>query len=355
MNVAVIGLGMGRHHLDHYLEDPRCTVVAIADPDPDRLREIAEKHHIPNTYADGAQLLESERLDAVSIATPNNLHCRLALKAFEKGAHVLTEKPMATNVRDAIAMRDAARKADRNLMVNFSYRFSGMSQALKEQVDAGVLGDIYFGRTVWHRRRGMPGFGGWFSDKEQAGGGPLIDLGVHRIDLALWFMGHPEPVSVCGSTYDIIAADVSRREGKAFSVEDLACGMVKFANGATLMIETSWALQINEPERMLTELYGPRGSLVQRNIDGDYTMGAELHVEEDGNFYTKTLDHSGMSPPSSYAEFVDSIDEGRQPSASADHGLAVQRIIEGLYDSARNGQVVTLESESAITGSTAVP
>ena len=107
-------------------------------------------------------------------------------------------------------------------MINFSYRFSDMSYALKDEGERGAVGDIYFGRTVWHRRRGCPGFGGWFCDKDMAGGGPLLDLGVHRLDLALWLMDYPEPVAISGSTYDPLARVEARRQRKPYTVEDLA-------------------------------------------------------------------------------------------------------------------------------------
>lgn len=343
LRAGVIGLGMGRHHADRYAAHPNCTVVALADTDPDRLTEIGDQHRVEARYRDALEMISGEDLDLVSIATPNTFHCPLALAAFEAGMHVLTEKPMAMNVAEAEQMKAAADARGLNLMVNFSYRFSRMSCALKHQVQNGVIGEIYYGRTVWHRRRGMPGFGGWFGRKDLAGGGPLIDLGVHRIDLALWLMGHPEPVAVTGSTYDTIAAPLARASGKPFSVEDLACGMVKFANGATLIVEASWALQINEEERMVTELFGPRGGIVQRNRGGGYDMEAEIYVEENGSFYTKRLDHAAEEPPTAYDEFVNSILEERPPSATAEEGIKVQKIIEGLYRSAETGKEVRFD------------
>jgi predicted dehydrogenase len=225
-------------------------------------------------------------------------------------------------------------------MINFSYRFSEMSQALKHQVDSGVIGDIYFGRTVWHRRRGMPGFGGWFGDKELAGGGPLIDLGVHRLDLALWLMGYPEPVSVSGAAHCEIASRIARRQRKKFTVEDLAAGIVKFANGATLIVEASWALNIDEDEHMVTLLCGTKGGLVQKNLDGDYKFTAEVYTDEGGNLFTKTLDGSMNSVSSAYGEFVSSIVEKRQPLATAEEGLKVMKILEGIYRSAETGREV---------------
>ncbi|MCX7806961.1 MAG: Gfo/Idh/MocA family oxidoreductase, partial [Planctomycetota bacterium] len=167
-------------------------------------------------YTSAEDMLAKEHLDAVSIATPNKFHAPLTLAAIAAGCHVLCEKPMAMNAVEAREMLDAAQKAGKRLMINFSYRFNEMSMALKQQVDAGLLGEIYFGRTVWHRRRGLPGFGGWFGQKALSGGGPLIDLGVHRLDLALWLMGYPKPVWVMGSTYQHLGLALAQKQGKTF-------------------------------------------------------------------------------------------------------------------------------------------
>ena len=247
---------------------------------------------------------------------------------------------MAMTVKEAEAMNAAASKAGRNLMINFSFRFTDASYALKKQVDAGVVGDIYFGRSVWHRRRGMPRFGGWFGIKEMSGGGPLIDLGVHRLDLALWLMGYPDPVAVSGSTYNRIAGPLAKKERKAFDVEDLACGLVKFANGATLILEASWALNQQEREQMSTNLYGDRGGLVHRNVGGGYDFTAEIFTDEGGDQFTKKLDWRTGTTPSSYHEFVDSIIDKRPPMATGEQGLKVMKILQGIYKSAATGREV---------------
>jgi len=209
--------------------------------------------------------------------------------------------------------------------------------------ERGVVGNIYFGRTVWHRRRGMPKFGGWFGKKNMAGGGPLIDLGVHRIDLALWLMGHPEPISVCGSTYNVIAAERAKRENVEYTVEDLAAGIVKFANGATLIVEASWALNINENEHMITSLFGDKGGIVQKNQNGTYEFKAEVYTEEGGNLYTKVLDRAVVPAPRPMNEFVSSIIEKRAPSATGHDGIRVQKILEGLYRSADEGKEIRFD------------
>ncbi len=340
IRIGVIGLGIGSGHAQRFAALPGCEVVAIADTNPVRLEERGEKISGAARYTDPMKMLREVALDAVVVATPNKFHAPLTLAALRKNCHVFCEKPMAMNVAQAQAMKTAAVNARRRLMINFSYRFMPMSVALKRQVDAGVVGHIYFGRTVWHRQRGMPGFGGWFGNKELAGGGPLIDLGVHRIDLALWLMGHPEPVSIMGSTYNKIAGRIAREQNKHFSVEDLAGGLVKFRNGATLIVEASWALNIGEPEHMMTTLYGDKGSITQRNVGGGYQFQAELLTEENGCLFHKTLANPNFTVPSAYEEFIAAIRENREPSAGADDGIRVQKILDGLYRSAAKGREV---------------
>lgn len=340
LRMGVIGLGMGRGHCRGYASHPRSELVAICDVDGDRLQAAGEELGVGMRYTDAAEMFRQADLDAVSVAVPNKHHAPLAIAALEQGLHVLCEKPMATTVLEAQRMNAAAKKARRSLMINFSFRFTEAAFALKQQVDAGVIGDIYFGRTVWHRRRGIPGFGGWFGQKELSGGGPLIDLGVHRLDLALWLMGYPEPLAVTGSTYDVLAAPLARRERKAFDVEDLACGLVKFANGATLILEASWALNQAEREHMSTALYGDRGGLVHRNVGGGYEFAAEIYTEEGGAMFTKRLDWRTGGVTSSYHEFVDSILERRPPLATGEEGLKVMKILEGIYRSAESGREV---------------
>ncbi len=340
LRMGVIGLGMGQGHAHGYHSHPQAELVALCDLDEKRLSETAQELGVEQTYTDVDAMFKKADLDGVSVALPNKLHAPITIKALGYGLHVLCEKPMARTVREAERMLQAARKARRNLMINFSYRFSDMSYALKDEVERGVVGDIYFGRTVWHRRRGFPGFGGWFCDKDMAGGGPLLDLGVHRLDLALWLMDYPEPVAVSGSTYDPLARVEVRRQRKPYTVEDLACGLVKFANGATLVLEASWALNIGEDEHMITELYGTRGGLVQRNKKGGYQFEAELYTEEGESYFTKRLDRRREGAPQSYHEFVDSIIEKRAPLATGEHGLKVMKILEGIYKSAATGREV---------------
>jgi predicted dehydrogenase len=227
-------------------------------------------------------------------------------------------------------------------MINFSYRFTEQSMALKAQVDAGVLGEVYFGRTVWHRRRGLPGFGGWFGKKALSGGGPLIDLGVHRLDLALWLMGYPRPVWVMGSTYNPLGSALAQAQGVDFDVEDLAVGMIKFENDATLIVEASWAANVKERELMVTQLFGTKGGLVQRNLEETYKFEAELYVEREGAHFDVKL-HSPTPPvPSAMHHFVDCILNDTPHIAPGEEGLLVMEILDALYKSAEEGRPVNV-------------
>jgi len=229
-------------------------------------------------------------------------------------------------------------------MINFSFRFNEVADALKKQVDDGRLGDVYFARSVWLRRRGMPGFGGWFGQKELSGGGPLIDLGVHRIDLALWLMGYPEPVWVLGSTYDHIAGKIAREKQKDFDVEDIAVAMVKFDNGATLEAEASWAANIREKELMETRLMGTEGGLLYHNQDGGYRFSAELFYESEGYHYDSKLHQGGKEVPSAMEHLVESILNDTPHIATAHEGVIVMELLDAIYESAETGKPVKIET-----------
>lgn len=335
LRIGVIGLGMGRAHIAGYQKHPQAEVVALADIDRVRLEKAGAETGVKGRYASATEMLRKERLDVVSVATPNKFHKALTVEALKAGCHVLCEKPMAMNATEAREMLATARKAGRRLMINFSFRFTEQSWALKKQVESGILGDIYFGRTVWHRRRGMPGFGGWFGTKALAGGGPLIDLGVHRLDLALWLMGYPRPVWVMGSTYNPIGAARARKEGKTFDVEDFAAGMIRFANGATLEVEASWAANIAERELMETRLLGTEGGLVQRNRNEGYEFDAEIYVERDGCPFDMRLHPPVPNAPSAQGHFIDSILTRKAHTATGEEGLVVMELLDALYRSAR--------------------
>ncbi|EEG07079.1 Gfo/Idh/MocA family protein [Pseudogulbenkiania ferrooxidans] len=344
LRVGVIGLGIGRLHIEGWLQHPQVEVAAICDPDLERLAKVGEQFGIAARYDSADAMLAAERLDVVSVCTPNKYHKGLTLAAFEAGCHVLCEKPMALNADEGREMLAAAQRAGKRLMINFSYRFSAQSRALKAQVDAGRFGDFYFGRSVWHRRRGMPGFGGWFGTKALAGGGPLIDLGVHRLDLALWLMGYPKPTWVMGGSYDHIARPLAAQSGKDFDVEDLACALIRFDNGATLALEASWAANIREAELMETRLLGTRAGLLQHNVGEGYTFDAHIFLEQDGAQFDMRLNPAATPAHSAMHDYAEAILNEHPHPAPGEEGLIVMEILDAIYASARSGEPVRIGS-----------
>ncbi len=345
VNVAVIGLGMGGAHLKGYAAHPACTIAAICDADRTRLAAKAAEYGLDASrcFTSTDALFKAARglgLDAVSVVLPNTFHAPVTIRALRCGLHVLCEKPMAMNATQARQMIAAARKARKTLGINLSFRFLPQVRALKDIVDSGKLGRVYYAHTRWWRQRGLPGFGGWFGTKRLSGGGPVIDLGVHRMDLAMWLMGHPQPVTVSAAAYAPIGSRLARAERKTFDVEDLGAAFVRFEGGATLTLEASWAGFSGKNEDMVTEVLGERGGIVQRNLNEGYEFEARVFSEEGGSL-VETLVRQRLAPsPSPYGEFVDALLEGRPPLAPAEDGLKVQQVLDAVYLSARLGREV---------------
>lgn len=347
VTVAVIGLGMGATHAEAYQQVPEAQLVAVSDLDPQRLARWAPTVGADQCYEDYRRMLRTVNPDLVSVAVPNHLHAQVTIDCLRAGAHVLCEKPMATNLAQATAMRDEAQKAGRKLGINFSYRFTPAARALKDLAEDGFLGRPYHASTRWTRRDGFPGFGSWFSRKSLSGGGPLIDLGVHRIDLAMWLMGSPNPISVSGSTHCCLGAARAQAEGKTCDVEDFATGFIRFDNGASLLVEASWAGFQEPPEWMSTTVMGSRGTLVHRNNGGWYQFVGEYYTSHKGHPLAGRILDTGATVPSSYAEMVRSILHDTSPPAGADDGVRLQQVLDALYASAAAGHEIPLDRRPA--------
>ncbi|QDT63960.1 Gfo/Idh/MocA family protein [Calycomorphotria hydatis] len=349
LRIGVIGLGHGRKHIEGYLEHQLADVVAIADLNAQRVDEFGKKYRIEHRYHSAEELLARDDLDVVSICTPNKFHLTHTMTALGRGCHVLCEKPIALNSEEARQMIDASRSCDRRLMVNFKFRFTQAAQALKARVEEDMLGGVYFGRSVWHRRRGVPGWGSWFGRKDLSGGGALIDLGVHRLDLALWLMDFPKPEWVMANTWDAMTAPIAEEISAPYDVEDFAVATIRFTNGTMLVLETSWAANIREREFMETRLYGTHGGLVHRNINEDYEYEAEIFHEVDGHQYDVKLNSNhGMelggssNEHSSMWHFIESIVQNDPTPAPAEEALVIQQLIDAIYQSSEKGKPIHL-------------
>ena len=341
VRVGVVGLGKGYSHALAYHENSNSILCGLCDIDKEKVASTAEKLGAKYTFSDPYEFFRSGEIDAVSIATPNVSHHDLTLAALEEGLHVLCEKPLALNAYQATEMDQVAKASGKVLMVNYNYRFTPVSQALKSFTLENKLGKIYFARSVWHRSRGIPGLGGWFTSKNKSGGGPLIDLGVHRLDLALWFMNFPEIQSVNGATYGDLGKNYANKVKSSFDVEDLAVGFIRFKNGATLVLETSWALNRPESELMETYIYGTEAGLVQRNINNNYEFEGEFYSENsEGSFLVTKVKPGFRHQVSSQDEFLASIVERRDSSAPASQAVTAMRIIDGIYESAEKGREI---------------
>jgi predicted dehydrogenase len=348
LRVAIIGAGIGRAHLSGYKKCANVEIAAICDLNEERAKATAEEFGAKHVYTDYVQMLKEATIDAVSVCTPNALHAEIATAALEAGKHVICEKPMADSLAGAEKIVDAARKAQAKgqiFMMGMNNRFRGDSQVLKKLIDAGELGDIYFAKCGWIRRNGIPGFGGWFTTKAMSGGGPLIDIGVHVMDLTMYLMGNPTPVSASGSTYAKFGPRGlgqstwgAPAEGeKKYDVEDLATGLVKFDNGATLFIEASWASHIKD-DFFYSTLLGTEGGAelepltVYKAIQG---VPADIHPKVPSGI---PGGHEGE-----IIHFVECIREGKQPIPTAEQGLHVLQILDAIYRSAQTGREVIIE------------
>ena len=351
LKVGLIGLGgiCRVAHMAGYKEMPEVEIVAICDINPEKIEFFKKEFDMDGvkSFTDYKELIKEKEVDFVDICTPNYLHSIIAVEALNAGIHVFCEKPDAVSTEEALKMQEAAQKSGKHLMVMRNNRYRNTAKYLKKYIAEGKMGEIYCGRCGWQRRRGIPGKGGWFTTKEQSGGGPLIDLGVHMIDLSIWLMGNPVPVAVSGCTYRKFADnDVSdsinssfgeKNVNGTFDVEDLAMGFIKFDNGACLQIEFSWASNV-EKENIFVELRGTKAGVTFKNDK------LEIYTEDDGyledvkpNITDGILNHGA-----NIKHFTDVILNGAKPDFVPEQGVNMIKILEAMYKSAETGEEVKL-------------
>jgi predicted dehydrogenase len=341
VRVGIIGLNMGRLHIERYLQHPAARLQAVCDIDAPLARGIGGQFSVPQVFFDFEEFLAKAEVDAVSIAVPNYLHKPMTLACLDRGLHVLCEKPMAMDTAEALEMRERVRQTGRKFMIHYNQRFRPEHQYFRKLVASGELGDVYFGNAGWRRMRGLPRFGGWFGQKKMSGGGPLIDLGVHMLDLARWLIGSPKAVTVSASTFSHIGSSMARQQGKEFDVEDLASALIRFDNGASLIMEVSWALNFEEREKTYLELSGTKGGL--SNVTFDYKDTTTYIFREENGAMVKSVPlHYPPSFENAQQHFINCILEDREPEPGADAGVETMRILDAIYESARVGREVEL-------------
>lgn len=337
VRVGVVGLNIGAIHIDAYQQADGCEVTAICDLDAERLRLIADQKGIPQTFTDVHSLFSSGEIDAVSICTPNALHAPLSIHALEAGLHVLVEKPMAMNTAEARGMVDVARRQNRKLAVHFNHRMVPHVQALRRMVDEGDFGELYFGRTTWHRRKGIPERQAFLS-RRHAGGGAMIDLGVHQLDQLLFVMGHPRIESLSAQVYTKFAdVDVPHLD---MDVDDFSVAFLRFENGATAHMEISWAGHHHIHEHRVLQVYGTQAGARRELVE--YAGGPNdltIYHRHDGSLTADSIQDVPPSP-TVQSDFIDAIRHDREPLCSAKHGLTTMMILDALYHSSATGKEV---------------
>ena len=343
LRIGMIGAGgIARDaHLTNYQKcGDRVEIVAVADVVKETAEACAEMFSIPRVFTDYQEMLEQVELDAVSVCIPNKFHAPATIAALKAGCHVLCEKPPAMTAEEADEMAQAAEEAGKILTYGFHYRHAPEVEVLKRFVDAGELGDVYASRVHALRRRGIPGWG-VFTNKELQGGGPLIDIGVHMLDTALYLMSYPEPELVLGSTYQKLGnrkgvGVMGEWDWENFSIEDMARGMIRFQNGATLILETAFAANVDQLQEMNVTLMGDEG--------GADLFPLTIYQEKHETLVNLTPAHL---PDINYHEreiqrFVDSCLTGTPPLSTPRQGVLLQRLINAFYQSAETGEPVKL-------------
>ena len=351
LKIGIIGNGgiCTGSHVPAYLFDRRAEITALCDIIPERAEKLKNRYFKnAKIYTDYNELINDPEVESVDICTPNYLHSPIAVAALNAGKHVLCEKPDAVGVPEVLAMKEAAEKSGKTLMVVRNNRYYGTSEFLHESIKAGDFGEIYSGRCGWVRRRGIPGKGGWFTTKAMSGGGPLIDLGVHMIDLAVWLMGNPTPVSVSGCTFskfsdNELSDSVNSKFGDAqsggtFDVEDLAMGFIRFDNGACLQIEFSWASNIKEEKRFV-ELRGEKAGLSW--VNGKAEVYGEKGTKLTDTKVKKKYAKEGHMRCISH--YLDVVLDGKEPVFVPQQGVDMIKILTAVYESAKTGKEVRLD------------
>jgi predicted dehydrogenase len=349
LKIAVIGVGsISELHLKAYVANPAVELYAVCDLNEERANKKAAEFGAAKVYVDYQELLKDKEIDAVSICTWNNSHAEISIAALDAGKHVLVEKPLCRTVEEALRVQEAVKRSGKILQVGFVRRYDANAQLLHKFAEAGEFGEIYYAKASIIRRLGNPG--GWFSDIERSGGGPLIDLGVHAIDLCWYMMGRPKAVSVSGNTYrklgnrahlqNLSFYKASDYDSAKNTVEDLANALIRFENGASLIVDVSFSLHAKEDD-ITIKLYGDKGGF---EIEPAIMMVTEKH-----NTILNVIpqvDNKGINIAAAFQNeinhFIDCIQHGRQPISPVEDGVEIMKILCAIYESAAAGREIQL-------------
>ncbi|MCD8506679.1 MAG: Gfo/Idh/MocA family oxidoreductase [Alkalibacterium thalassium] len=356
LKIGIIGCGgiANGKHLPALAKLEDVQMVAFCDVVGRRAGRASEEYGAEGSkvYTDYKELLKDENIDVVHVLTPNDSHAEISIASMESGKHVMCEKPMAKTTEEARAMIEAMKRTGKKLTIGYQNRFRKDSQYLKTISDNGELGEIYNAKAHAIRRRAVPTWG-VFLDEEAQGGGPLIDIGTHALDLTLWMMDNYKPRYVVGNTYHKLAKTENAANAwgpwdpKEFTVEDSAFGFVTMENGATIYLEASWALNSLDVREAQTTLHGTKaGADMQKGLringeDNGHTFVRSIDMETGGvDFY----DSSDASPEDLEARlWIDSIINDTEPVVKPEQALIVTEILEAIYQSAKLGEPVFLQ------------
>jgi predicted dehydrogenase len=347
LQIGIIGSGgiAQSCHIPGYQSMPDlCEVKWVCDASATTAAEAAEKFDIPCKTTDYREVLDDAEVDAVSIATPNKHHLRPALNSLSAGKHVLCEKPLAMNGDEAKQIVLAARASGKVFQVALQFRFGGPAQFVKDYIDKGHMGDIYYARAHALRRRGVPHWG-VFIDKEQQGGGPLIDIGVHILDTTLFFMGHPKPTVVSAQTWNHLGTnpDITNPWGEydrsKFTVEDFAAGLIRFENGAAITLESSFMGNM-EGDAFQTQLFGTKSGAIVKGWGEDSVRLFTEHDKQIFDMVPANVPNIVSSHTEEVKAFVDAILNGKPSPVPAEQGFVLNAIFDAMYESAETGHEV---------------
>ncbi|MBE6688721.1 MAG: Gfo/Idh/MocA family oxidoreductase [Ruminococcaceae bacterium] len=355
LKIGIIGTGsISNEHIRGYLNNPDVELYAFCDIDADKLNAMGKKYGVTRLYTDKDEMLKLSELDAVSVCTWNAAHAECTIAALNAGKHVLCEKPTAMNTAEAQAMKDAAEKNGKILMIGFVRRHGNDCALLKDFIEKGEFGELYYGKAKYLRRNGCPG--GWFGNKEFSGGGPLIDLGVHVIDMVKYLAGNPKPVSVYGFTFDKLGNRPGLRENVSignyrglhnktvFNVEDFAGAIIRFDNGFVLSVEASFSLN-EKCDTSSIELFGTKSGA---RLDASNDPPLEIYTTTNGyltntTFFNRRLTESGDFFAMEMNNFVDAVLGRAECKAPAQDGVDIMKILDAIYESARTGHEVVID------------